>query len=210
MDYWADLHDSYWDTKTESWHKALFTLGVAVLILAFVLFIWRLAQPLVSPDVAVLRQERSRLQQKIETGSRPDVLDTARLSLNDLGLYHAMNLKQGRRSFTIGVIAFFAGLGVIVAGIVIYYIRPTGGVQVAAVSAVGGAIGSFISASCLSLYRGAMSQANYFYQNITQAQDTMIAVRLCDEINDERARIDAIRGLIDSLSRNRNCGAWIV
>jgi hypothetical protein len=153
--------------------------------------------------ISQLQLERAQLQQKISQEPRPDVLDTARLSLNDLEQYHRMNLIQGRRSFNMGVLAFFAGLGVIVAGITIYYARPAGGVQVAAISAVGGAIGSFISASCLSLYRGAMSQANYFYRNLAQAQDTMISIRLCDEIEDPNARAEAIRELIEALSSGR-------
>ncbi len=151
-------------------------------------------------EIENIRQERSRLEEKIAGEARPDVLNTARLSLNDLERYHAINQLQARRSFNVGVAAFLIGFTAILAGILFYYLRPSGGVQIAAVSTIGGALGSFISGSCFLLYRRAMTQADYFYSNLIQAQDTMIAVRLCDEIQDPQARSEAIRSLIKTLA----------
>lgn len=98
-----------------------------------------------------------------------------------------------------GVVAFLAGLVAIGAGIGIYYAQPVGGVQIAAVSVAGGALGTFISASCFSLYRRSMTQADYFYANLVRAQDTMIAITLCERIKDREAHAETIREVIRTL-----------
>jgi len=110
-----------------------------------------------------------------------------------------MNLAQSRGSFRMGVFAFLAGLTMIGAGIATYYAHPQGGVSIAAVSVAGGALGSFISGSCFAIYRRAMTQADYFYANLARAQETLIAVSLCDGIADPEAHTETIRDLIHAL-----------
>jgi hypothetical protein len=189
---------------------AFLLLGGALICAVGVALLWGTAPASDLREIETIREERSRLEEKIAGEARPDVLDTAQLSLNDLKRYHTINQAQARHSFNVGVAAFLIGFTAILAGIVFYYTRPSGGVQIAAVSTIGGAIGSFISGSCFLLYRRAMMQADYFYSNLVQAQDTMIAVRLCDEIEDPQARTEAIGSLIKTLGRRPRPAAGLL
>jgi hypothetical protein len=146
-------------------------------------------------QVKVARDERQRLE--AEPGR--DVLATARLSLTYLTEYYSVSKVQVQRSFMASLLALVVGLIAIIAGISMYYARPSGGIQVAALTTIAGILANFISVAYFYLLRKATAQVNYFYANLVRTQDTMIAAQLCKDLEVAEDRSSALRELIQVL-----------
>jgi hypothetical protein len=146
-------------------------------------------------QVKLARDERHRL----EGEQSRDVMATARLSLTYLTEYYSVSKVQVQRSFMASILALVVGLGALIAGISMYYARPSGGVQVAAITTIAGVLANFISGAYFYLLRKAMAQVNYFYANLVRTQDTMIAAQLCRELEAVNDRSSAMRELVQVL-----------
>jgi hypothetical protein len=99
--------------------------------------------------------QRKELEQKLEKeeekDQEEDILSTSlELNLNQLREYYAINKKQSKSSFRMGVVSVLLGLIAILIGVGFLYARPDteGNVQIATVTAVAGLLGQFIGGSC--------------------------------------------------------------
>jgi hypothetical protein len=57
----------------------------------------------------------------------------------------------------------------------------------------------FIGAAYFNLYRKSLEQLNFFFSQLVKMQDTMLAVRLCDQIAPETRQMDVREKIIISL-----------
>ena len=64
--------------------------------------------------------------------------------------------------------------------------------EMATISAIGGVLVQFIGGAYLHIYNKSLSQLNYFYDKLVTMQDTMLAIRLVDQIRDKERQL-AIR-----------------
>lgn len=104
-----------------------------------------------------------------------DVLDSIRLSLNQLTEYYTINKARARNSFRLSVFVIVTGLATIVFGIWLFYFRSSN-MPLAAISTVAGVLVEFIGGAYFYLFNRATNQLNYFYGTLVRSQETMLAV----------------------------------
>ena len=144
-------------------------------------------------ELEALRRERAELRARLDSeGSHKqqgpaDVLDTIRLSLNQLTEYYTINKGQAKSSFRASMGAMVVGLLTILVGIWIFYSNPGGDVKVAVIAGIAGILAEFIAGAYFYLYNRSLTQLNYFYDKLTSVQDTMLAIKLCETLPEPRA-----------------------
>jgi hypothetical protein len=149
-------------------------------------------------DLDPVREAREGYEALARAGNaEQELLRNFKEELDRLQEYYSINLAHARSSFRLSAFALIAGLLAILLGIGLVY-RGRGGITVPAVSTLAGVIVEFISASYFYVYRRSIAQVNYFYQNLTRRQDTMLAISLSDGLADTK-RDDARLRLIETL-----------
>jgi hypothetical protein len=138
-------------------------------------------------ELESLHEERKEITDRLADKQRPDILDTIQLSLNQLNEYYTINKSQARNSFSFSVFAVVLGLGTTVGGIWMFYLGDNPRVDLAAITSVSGVLLQFIGGAYFYLYRRSLEQLNFFFSQLVKMQDTMLSIKLCDQIEtDER------------------------
>lgn len=150
-----------------------------------------------------LRQERAELRKDLAEKPVPDVLNTIRLSLNQLNEYYVINKSQARNSFRFSVFAVVAGLITLISGIWYFYLRSQPNVELTIISSAAGVLTTFIGGAYFYLYRKSLEQLNFFFGQLVRMQDTMLSIRLCEDIVDQ-VKKETIREkiILDLLARS--------
>lgn len=143
----------------------------------------------ISIELDDLRQERDELRRGLAEQPAPDVLNTIRLNLNQLNEYYVINKSQARNSFRFSVFAVVAGLVTLIAGIWYFYRRSQPNLELTIISSAAGTMVQFIGAAYFYLYRKSLEQLNFFFGQLVRMQDTMLSIRLCDEIDDPAKKV---------------------
>jgi Cyanobacterial TRADD-N associated 2-Transmembrane domain len=147
-----------------------------------------------------LHEERKDLKRKISLKEKADILDTIQLNLNQLSEYYTINKGQARNSFRISVSAIVLGLFTLLAGIWFFYLRETtSNITLATLSGVSGVLLQFIGGAYFYLYRKSLEQLNFFFSQLVKMQDTMLSIKLCEQITKEDRQIDVREKIILSL-----------
>ncbi len=133
-------------------------------------------------ELQSLREERKRITERLAETPKPDILDTIQLSLNQLNEYYTINKSQARNSFTFSVFAIVVGLGTLLGGIWIFYLRETPKIELTAITSIAGVLTQFIGGAYFYLYRRSQEQLNFFFAQLVKMQDTMLSVKLCEEV----------------------------
>ena len=159
-------------------------------------------------ELTSLQEEREKLHERLADKPKPDVLDTIQLSLNQLTEYYAINKGQARSSFGFSVFAVVIGLATIVGGIWIFYFSNTPNVQLATISSIAGVLVEFIGGAYFYLYRKSLIQLNLYFRELVNMQDTMLSVRLCEQVApveyQNQLREKVIVALLERSSRSNN------
>lgn len=164
-----------------------------VVIITYTPFEFHSSSRSTDAEIDALRRERAELRARLDTEASSkhqgpaDVLDTIRLSLNQLTEYYTINKGQAKSSFRASMGAMVVGLLTILVGIWIFYTSPGGDVKVAVIAGIAGILAEFIAGAYFYLYNRSLTQLNYFYDKLTAMQDTMLAIRLCDTLPEPRA-----------------------
>jgi hypothetical protein len=138
-------------------------------------------------ELESLHEERKDITDRLADKQRPDILDTIQLSLNQLNEYYTINKSQARNSFSFSVSAVVFGLATTIGGIWIFYLGDNPRVDIAAITSLSGVLLQFIGGAYFYLYRRSLEQLNFFFSQLVKMQDTMLSVKLCDQIeSDER------------------------
>jgi uncharacterized membrane protein YidH (DUF202 family) len=154
-----------------------------------------------------LREERNTIQERLSDAPKSaDVIDTIQLNLNQLSEYYVINKSQARTSFGFSVFAIVSGLVTIIAGIWIFYLQEKPNLQLTAITSIAGVLAEFIGAAYFYLYRKSLEQLNFFFLQLVRMQDTMLSVRLCEEVvpedNQMQLRATIILTLLQRSSQN--------
>jgi hypothetical protein len=138
-------------------------------------------------ELKSLHEERKDITDRLAANQRPDILDTIQLSLNQLNEYYTINKSQATNSFKFSVSAVVFGLATTIGGVWMFYLGDNPRIDLAAITAVSGVLLQFIGGAYFYLYRKSLEQLNFFFSQLVKMQDTMLSIKLCDQIQpDER------------------------
>lgn len=173
-----------------------------VVVLGFVASFWVKYRLDIKGD-AQREAKVSDLEKKVE--DTPDkvkpVWELARFTLEN---YFKRNLSQVRQIFFVSVCVMIGGFAIILWGIYIAIVNPSG-VKVGLISSASGILTEFISLTFMAIYRSTMSQANEYVAVLERINTVGMAVQVLDAMdNDDKAsaelknvtRVDIIRLLL--------------
>ena len=150
-------------------------------------------------ELNTLHEERQKIQDRLSDTEKPNVLDTIQLNLNQLSEYYTINKSQARNSFRFSVFAVIAGLSTIIAGVWFFYLQETPNVSLTIISGISGTMIQFIGAAYFYLYRKSLDQLNFFFSQLVKMQDTMLSVKLCEEVTPQEKQIELREKVIITL-----------
>jgi hypothetical protein len=150
-------------------------------------------------ELESLHEERKRITERLAETPKPDILDTIQLSLNQLSEYYTINKSQARNSFTFSVFAIVVGLATLVGGIWIFYFRESPQLEMAAITSIAGVLSQFIGGAYFYLYRRSQEQLNFFFEQLVKMQDTMLSVKLCEQVQPPEKQVDLREKIILTL-----------
>lgn len=146
-----------------------------------------------------IRQERKEIEQRISENPRQDISSTIQLSLNQLTEYYAINKSQARSSFGWSIFAMIVGLVTLIGGIWLFYLRDTPNLQLTAITGVASILAEFIGAAYFFLYNKTLNQLNLFYAQLVRLQDTMLSIKLMEDIKESSKQTGMREKLITTL-----------
>lgn len=162
-------------------------------------------------ELQPIRREREKIRERIEHEDVPNVFDTIQLGLNQITEYYTINKSQARKSFAFSVFAVVAGLFTLIGGVWFFYFGKAPNIQLAALSGIGGLLLQFIGGASFYIYNKSLAQLNYFYDKLVRMQDTMLAIQLCNALeNKDRQQELKERLIIEILTRQTHFGAPFV
>jgi len=150
-------------------------------------------------DIEAIRQERKEIEQRLSVGSKEDIVSTIQLNLNQLTEYYAINKSQARRSFAWSVFAIVAGLITLIGGVWLFCFRDTPNPQLTAITTISSVLIEFIGGAYFFLYNKSLDQLNFFYAQLVRLQDTMLSIKLMEDITNESKQIEIQEQLITTL-----------
>lgn len=132
-----------------------------------------------------LNQERVELKKRIAAKPKDDIFTTIQLNLNQTTEYYTINKSQARKSFNSSIFAMTIGMITIIVGIWLFYSGNKPRYEIATMTTVSGLLIEFISGAYFYVYNKSLNQLNHFYDKLEKMQDTMLAIELCKDLQDE-------------------------
>lgn len=151
------------------------------------LLLWGFASWVEQRELEPIRQRGTEIRQRLGAQRQPEVFDTVQLGLNQLEEYYTINKGQARNSFRFSILAVVAGLGTVLGGVWLFYLKKLDA-PFAAVSAMAGIVLQFIGGAGFYLYNKSIEQLSHFHDRLIRMQETMLAVALCEQIKDDNRR----------------------
>lgn len=150
-------------------------------------------------ELQSLHEERKRITERLAEKPKPDILDTIQLSLNQLNEYYTINKSQARNSYTFSVFAVVIGLATVVGGIWIFYFGESQRLDLTAITSISGVLVQFIGGAYFYLYRRSQEQLNFFFEQLVKMQDTMLSVKLCEQVQPAEKQVELMEKIILTL-----------
>jgi uncharacterized membrane protein YidH (DUF202 family) len=147
-------------------------------------------------ELAPIRKEREEIRERVAHKPEPDIFDTVQLNLNQLAEYYTINKSQARNSFRASVTAIVIGLITITLGIWMFYYKHDSDIGVIYITGVSGVLLEFIGGAYFYLHNRSLVQLNFFFSRLITIQDTMLSIKLCEQISDESRRVAVLEKLI--------------
>ena len=110
--------------------------------------------------------------------------------------YYKLNVQHLRWSFGSSLMALFAGLCALLAGVGMVFVGDHS--LAGQLAVIGGVLTQFIGAGFFFLYSRNLRQLNVFYDKLIKHQDTLYAISLANSIQ-EPNKSSAIQAVIGSL-----------
>lgn len=153
-----------------------------------------------SPDteLAPIREERQNINKRLEEKPK-DVTETIRLGLNQLTEYYVINKSQAKNSYTFSLFAIVLGLITIITGVGVFYLQSNQNLQLTAITGISGTLLEFIGGAYFFVYRKSIEQMNLYFNQLVKMQDTMLAVNLTKDIQNQEKQINLTEKVITAL-----------
>jgi len=162
------------------------------------------SSPQQGDELAPIRKEREEIRDRIKE-KEPDIFDTIQLNLNQLSEYYTINKSQARNSFRASVTAIIVGFLTIIVGIWVFYLPGHPIPNLTYMSVIGGILLQFIGGAYFYLYNKSLAQLNFFFARLTIMQDTMLSIKLCDQIAELPTKAKILEELIfEIIKRGRS------
>lgn len=150
-------------------------------------------------ELDTLHKERKKIQERLAEAPKPDIIDTIQLNLNQLTEYYTINKNQARNSFRFSIFALIVGFITIIGGIWLFYFNNIPNISLTLISSISGTLLEFIGGAYFYLYRKSIDQLNFFFIQLVKMQDTMLSIRLCEQITPEDKQIEIREKIIFTL-----------
>lgn len=161
-------------------------------------------------DLKNLFDERKEIRDRLRSSDRmqngEDILDIIQLNLIQISEYYTINKTQAKRSFNISISAIVLGTLILTFTILTMVINPESNINIKVLTSLSSLILQFLGGAYFYVYTKTLSQLNYFYSELTNIQDIMLAVNLCtsiDESQNKSIKEKIIISLLERSSRNR-------
>jgi hypothetical protein len=170
-------------------------LGATVGAIAVLSRIPSQLNPQQDSELAPIRKEREEIRDRIKE-KEPDIFDTIQLNLNQLSEYYTINKSQARNSFRASLTAIVIGFITIIIGIWLFYVSDKPNPNLTYMTVIGGVLLQFIGAAYFYLYNKSLIQLNFFFARLTMMQDTMLSIKLVDQISEMPIKAKILERLI--------------
>ncbi|GEL10804.1 hypothetical protein SAMN05192550_0144 [Flavobacterium glycines] len=134
-----------------------------------------------------IKRDREKIIEQI-TQQENNVFNTIQLSLNQITEYYTINLNQARSSYRWSITAIIIGLITLISGAWLLFFQTTPNITVGIITGISGIIIEFIGASNIYIYNKSLVQLNLYFKELLNIQDTMLAIELCEKIEDSNPK----------------------
>lgn len=141
-------------------------------------------------ELTKIYNERAEIEKKVFEDKNTDIFSTIQLSLNHINEYYTINKGQAKKSFTLSVFAIVLGLLTIVLGIWLYYFTIEPRFEISVLTTTAGVLVEFIGGAYFYMYNKSTKQLNFFYEKLVMMQDTMLAIKLSEGVQDDRKKLN--------------------
>ena len=142
--------------------------------------------------------ERQRAETQFNQSQTPE--DALNLDFKRLSEYYAINQSQARSSFRWAKLSMLVGFATIIAGIWLFYFRPTQPDKfMATISAATGCVINIVSGLFLHLHSQTQDRALHYYEPLARLQRLSLAIRLVDAHKDVSEQTQARNLVIQEL-----------
>lgn len=192
------------------YHEIAETLKSILLVLATAFFLSFVSSIAAFTDIKVgvggleielksIRSEREKIKKRLSQKSGPNIFNTVQLSLNQLTEYYTINKSQARNSYRWSVFGMVVGLATLLFGLWLVFFQENPEINIAIISGISGVLIEFLSATNFYIYKKSIKQLNYFFEELIKMQDTMLAIDLCDGLDDKTKKLELKEFIIKSL-----------
>ena len=133
----------------------------------------------------------------VETQKELDALGLMQHNLEDIKTYYTWSQQQAKDSFSFARIMSVAGFLMIVVSVVLISIFRQS-LEVAIISAVGGAITELLAATVMIVYRNSMEQLNHYHQALHEDERFLSSINLIEKFGNAKMRDEMLKKIIES------------
>ena len=154
-------------------------------------------------ELEEVKKKKEEIEEKIKDTIRnegnTDILNIIDLNLNQINEYYIINKKQAQISYNVSLFFIFVGLSTLFGGIWFFNFGTNKNITLAYLSGIGGIIINVIGGINFQMYNKNIEQLNYFYKTLVRLQNTMLAVKLCESIENLEKKSENKEKIIASL-----------
>jgi hypothetical protein len=175
-------------------------LTVIVLGLILPAFLNKFSAKINDKEVEQIQNERVKIIQKIEEDQ--NISDIILLNINQINEYYKINQNQAKNSFRLSISLLLIGFITIISSIVLTLnptLSPSFKGDVPLLTGISGIVIQFIGGANFVFYNKAVSQLNIYYNQLIKAQDTMLAIELCNKLQSSEQKGQLTEKLVISL-----------
>lgn len=147
-------------------------------------------------ELLSVREERQEIRERLRDKTREDSIDTIQLGLNQLTEYYATNKHQGRHSLTFSLFTLVGGLIVIASGLWFFYLRTSPNIGLTVISSLSGTVLLLLSGVSFFTYKKSLASLHSSFDQFAKMYDTLLAIRLAQELPDEQKYIQIMETVI--------------
>ncbi len=129
--------------------------------------------------------------------SKMDALALMQINLENIKEYYVWSQRQAKLAFGLAVGMSIGGFILLVTSVISMLINNTG-LEVAIISAVGGAVVELIAGTALFVYKGSLNQLNHYHQTLHEDERFLSSVNLINKFSSEEKADSMLEEIIRS------------
>lgn len=154
-------------------------------------------------ELKKIEKEKEVIIHKIEDeetkSTQSKTVDLIRLNLNQLTEYYSINKNQAKSSYYLSILFVAIGFAALIICILIAFYSQEYKITISIISGVSGILLQFFGGANFFLYSKSLEQVNRFYDQLVKMQDTMLAVEIIQQVDDQKKKLLMTEKLVNSL-----------